>query len=113
MELLEETSRWFFNCDHHFFDDNGNGEISMKMIVTTKEAFELKYKREKQCLLRSPSVLLYPLPDPHPRSPSCGLQCSRFVSNSITMMGMLNYYGDADNDDSELILKMMMNTNGN
>ena len=35
-ELQEEMSRWLFN---HFFDDDGNGEMSMKMIVTTKEAF--------------------------------------------------------------------------
>ena len=41
-ELQEEMSRWLFNCDHHFFD-----EISMKMIVTTKEAFEPKSKSGK------------------------------------------------------------------
>ena len=46
-ELLEEISRWFFNSDHHFFDDDGNDQISMKMIVRTKEAFELNYKRGK------------------------------------------------------------------
>ena len=46
-ELLEEISRWFFNYDHHFFDGDGNDQISMKMIVRTKEAFELNYKRGK------------------------------------------------------------------
>ena len=33
--------------------------------------------------------------------PSCGLQCSRSLSNSVTMMGMLDYNGDADDDDAE------------
>ena len=33
--------------DHHFFDDDGNDEISMKMILTTMEAFELNYERGK------------------------------------------------------------------
>ena len=46
-ELLEEISRWFFNYDHHFFDDDGNDQISMKMIVRTKKAFDLNYKRGK------------------------------------------------------------------
>ena len=32
---------------------------------------------------------------------SCGLQCSRSLSNSVTMMGTLGYNGDADNDDAE------------
>ena len=41
-ELQEEMSRCLFTCDHHFFD-----EISMKMIVTTKEAFEPKSKSGK------------------------------------------------------------------
>ena len=36
--------------------------MAMKTIVTTKEAFELNYKREKQCLLRWPSVLFHPRP---------------------------------------------------
>ena len=39
--------------------------------------------------------------DPRPRCPSCGLQCSRFLSNPITMMGMLDYNGDADDDVAE------------
>ena len=42
-ERIDEMSR----CDHHIFDDDGNGEMLMKMIMTTKEAFELKYKRGK------------------------------------------------------------------
>ena len=70
------------------------------MIVTTKEAFELKCtKEERQCLLRRASVLLDPCPDP--RCPSWGLQCGRFLSNPITMMGMLDYNSDADDDDAE------------
>ena len=82
-ELLEETSRWLFNCDHHFYDNDGNGEISLKMIVTTKEAFELKYKSDKTmfaqvavCAPRTP-----PRSSSSPRCPSCGLQCSRSLLN--------------------------------
>ena len=59
-ELQEEMSRWLFNCDHHFFD-----EISMKMIVTTKEAFELKYKSGKTMFAQEvvcAAVLLHPRP---------------------------------------------------
>ena len=40
--------------------------------------------------------------------PSCGLQCTRFFSNSVTMMWMLDYNSDddaegdnAEDDDSE------------
>ena len=47
-ELHEEISRWLFNCDHHFFDDDGNGEMSMNMIVTTKEVFQLKKYVQKR-----------------------------------------------------------------
>ena len=30
---------------------------------------------------------------------SCGLQCSRSLSNSVTMMGMLDYNSDDDGED--------------
>ena len=46
-ELQEEMSRWFFNCDYHFFDDDGNGEMSMK------EAFELKYVQKRKNIVCS------------------------------------------------------------
>ena len=39
-QRIHEISR----RDHHFFDDDGNAEM---LIMTTKEAFELKYKRGK------------------------------------------------------------------
>ena len=94
-----------FNCAHHFYDDDGNGEMSMK------EAFELKNVQKRKTLFAQ--VVVDPPSSTSPHCPRYDLQYSRFLSNSITMMGMLNYYGDADNDDSELILKMMMNTNGN
>ena len=48
LELHEEISRCLFNCDHHFFDDDGNGEMSMNMIVTTKEVFQLKKYVQKR-----------------------------------------------------------------
>ena len=47
-ELLEEISRWFFNYDHHFFDGDGNDQISMKMIVRTKKAFDLNYVQKRK-----------------------------------------------------------------
>ena len=36
----ERLNRCLFNCDHHFYDDDG--EMSMDMIVTTKEGFQQK-----------------------------------------------------------------------
>ena len=41
-------SRCLFNCDHHFCDDDGNDEMSMNMIVTTKEVFQLKKYVQKR-----------------------------------------------------------------
>ena len=73
--------------------------MSMKTIVTTKEAFELNYKREKQCLLRWPSVLFHPRRSSSSLPSSFGLQCSRFFSNPVTMMGMLDYNSDDDAED--------------
>ena len=57
-ELQDEMSRWLFNFHHHFYDDDCNGEMSMKMIVRMKEGFQPKCKKEKQCLLRLESLLL-------------------------------------------------------
>ena len=41
-------SRCLFNCDHDFYDDDGNDEMSMNMIVTTKEVFQLKKYVQKR-----------------------------------------------------------------
>ena len=63
-KLQEEMSRWLFNFHHHFYDDDWNGEMSMKMIVMMKEVFQLKCKKENQCLLRLESLLLASSPHP-------------------------------------------------
>ena len=63
-ELQEEMSRWLFNFHHHFYDDDCNGEMSMKMIVRMKEVFQPKCKKENQCLLRLESLLLASSPHP-------------------------------------------------
>ena len=62
-ELQEAMSRWLFNFHHHFYDDECNGEMSMNMIVRTK-VFQLKCKKENQCLLRLESLLLASSPHP-------------------------------------------------
>ena len=38
-ELQEAMSRWLFNFHHHFYDDDCNGVMSMKMVVMMKEVF--------------------------------------------------------------------------
>ena len=105
-ELLEEISRWFFNYDHHFFDGDGNDQISMKMIVRTKKAFDLNYVQKRKSNVCSGGRLCSSILD---SCPICGLQCSRFLSNPVTMMGMLDYnsHNDGeivdDDDDNALI----------
>ena len=56
-KLQDEMSRWLFNFHYHFYDDDYNGEMSMKMIVRMKKIFQLKCKKENQCLLRLESLL--------------------------------------------------------
>ena len=105
-ELLEEISRWFFNYDHHFFDGDGNDQISMKMIVRTKKAFDLNYVQKRKSNVCSGGRLCSSILD---SCPICGLQCSKFLSNPVTMMGMLDYnsHNDGeivdDDDDNALI----------
>ena len=71
-KLQEEMSRWLFNFHYHFYDDDYNGEMSMKMIVRTKEIFQLKCKKESHCLLRLESLLFNKesSSSPLPASPS-------------------------------------------
>ena len=117
-ELQEEMYRWFFNFHHHFYDDDCNGEISM--IVRMKEDFfQLECKKEKQCLLRRQSLLLNEKSSysPHPAQDLAFIQgtCSRYLSNSLAMMGVINH-DDVGNDDASndaTVMMMMMNTNGN
>ena len=102
-DLQEERSRWVFNCDHYFYDDDGNanGEMSMNMIVTTKEVFQLKYKRGKTMFAQAAVF-------PHQRgvvilAPPCTrsrLQGIRYLSSSVVMMGPINHNDDVINDDA-------------
>ena len=79
-ELLEERSRWFFNYDHHFFGDDGNDQISMKMIVRTKKTFDMNYIQKRKNDVCSEGRLCSSILD---SCPICGLECSRFLSNPV------------------------------
>ena len=46
-KLQDEMSRWLFNFHHHFYDDDCNGEMSMKMIVRMKEIFSAEMQKGK------------------------------------------------------------------
>ena len=76
----------------------------MKMIVRTKKAFDLNYVQKRKSNVCSGGRLCFSIlarSSSSPLSPSCGVQCSRFLSNPITMMGMLDYNSDTDDDDTE------------
>ena len=94
-KLQDEMSRWLFNFHHHFYDDECNGEMSMNMIVRMK-VFQLKCKKENQCLLRRQSLILNEKSSysPHSAQDLAFIQGTR--SRYLSMM-----------------FAMMMNTNGN
>ena len=46
-KLQDEMSRWLFNFHFHFYDDDYNGEMSMKMIVRMKEIFSAEMQKGK------------------------------------------------------------------
>ena len=95
-------SRWLFNFHHHFYDDECNGEMSMNMIVRMK-VFQLKCKKENHCLLRRQSLILNEKSSysPHPAQDLAFIQGtrSRYLSNSVAMMGVINH-DDVCNDDA-------------
>ena len=73
----------------------------MNMIVTTKEVFQLKYKRGKTMFAQAAVF-------PHQRgvvilAPPCTrsrLQGIRYLSNSVAMMGVIDHDDDVGNDDA-------------
>ena len=86
----------------------------MNMIVTTKEVFQLKYKRGKTMFAQAAVF-------PHQRgvvilAPPCTssrLQGIRYLSDSVAMIGVIDHNDDVDDDDANDELTVMMNTNGN
>ena len=116
-KLQDEMSRWLFNFHYHFYDDDYNGEMSMKMIVRMKEIFQLKCKKESHCLLRLESLLFNKESSSSPLPASPSIQGTRYLSNSVAMMKVITH-DDVGNDDANddvkiMMLTMMMNTNGN
>ena len=90
-----------FNCDHDFYDDDGNDEMSMNMIVTTKEVFQLKKYVQKRKNNVCSGLLLNEESSPSP--PPCTrsrLQGIRYLSSSVVMMGPINHNDDVINDDA-------------
>ena len=93
--------------------------MSMNMIVTTKEVFQLKKYVQKRKNNVCSGLLLNEESSPSP--PPCTrsrLQGIRYLSSSVVMMGPINH-----NDDvimmmptmmpTIMMLTIMMNTNGN
>ena len=70
--LQEEKSRLFFNCDHHFFDDDGNDANEHERDIEGSFSAEICTKEEQHCLFRFCSSMRnrHPRHTPHKISPS-------------------------------------------